>query len=76
VAQGGGGGDVGGRLSKNIIKGGGMGEHGLGVKVGWGGVVSREKGMPKGFWGVAEGLTKFPSPPRKKVRRAWFSRGR
>jgi hypothetical protein len=39
-----------------------MGEHGLGVKVRQGGVVSREKGMPEGFWGVVEGLTKFPSP--------------
>jgi len=29
-------------------------------------VVSREKGTPEGFWGMAEGLTKFPSPPREK----------
>jgi hypothetical protein len=57
---------VGGRLSRNVIKGGSVGEHGLGVKVRRGDVVSREKGMPKGFQGVAEGLTKFPSPPREK----------
>jgi hypothetical protein len=43
-----------------------MGEHGLGVKVRWGGLVSREKGTPEGFRGVAKGLTKFSSPPREK----------
>jgi hypothetical protein len=57
---------VGGRLSRNVIKGGGVGEHGLGVKVRWGGVVSREKGTPEGFRGVAEGLTKFSSPLGEK----------
>jgi hypothetical protein len=50
----------------NVIKRGSVGEHGLGVKVRWGSVVSRKKGTPKGFWGVAEGLTKFSSPPREK----------
>jgi hypothetical protein len=40
---------VGGRLSQNVIKGGGMGEHGLGVKVRRVDVVSREKGTPEGF---------------------------
>jgi hypothetical protein len=43
----------------DVIKGSGMGKHGLGVKVRWGGLVSREKGMLKGFWGVAEDLTEI-----------------
>jgi hypothetical protein len=60
------GGDVGGRLSRNVIKGGSVGEHGLGVKVQRGGMVSREKGTPEGFQGVAEGLTKFSSPLGEK----------
>jgi len=46
VAGGGGGRDAGGRLSRDIIKGGGMEKHGLGVKFMWGGLVSGEKGMP------------------------------
>jgi hypothetical protein len=61
VAGGGGGRDVGGRLSRDIIKGGGMEKHGLGVKVMWGGLVSGEKGMPGGFQGVEKGPTKFSS---------------
>jgi hypothetical protein len=54
---------VGGRLSKNVIMGGSVGDHSLGVKVKKGDIVSREGGTPKGFWGVAKGLTKFLSPP-------------
>jgi hypothetical protein len=57
---------VGGRLSRNIIKGGGTGEHGLRVMVKRSGVVSREKRTPEGFRGVAKGLTKFPSPLGEK----------
>lgn len=29
-------------------------------------MVPRKKVTPKGFWGMAEGLTEFSSPPRKK----------
>jgi hypothetical protein len=43
-----------------------MGEHGMGVKVRWGNLVSREKGTPRGFRGVAEDLKKFLSPPKEK----------
>jgi hypothetical protein len=53
-------------LSRNVIKGGSVGGHDLGVKVRWGGVVSRKKGTPKGLWGVVEDHTKFPSPPAEK----------
>jgi hypothetical protein len=66
VAQGGGRGDASGRLSRNVIKRDCMGEYGMGTKVERGSVVSREKGMPKGFWGVAKGLTKFTSPLGEK----------
>jgi hypothetical protein len=66
VAHGGGGGDASGRLSRDVIKGSSMGEHGLGVKVSGVGMVPREKGTPEGFWGVAEGLTNFSSPTREK----------
>jgi len=50
VARGGGGRDTSGRLSGNIIKGSGMGEHGLGVEVRWGSLVFRKEGTPEGFW--------------------------
>jgi hypothetical protein len=43
---------VGGGLSRNVIKGGGMGEHGLGFKVKRGGMVSQEKGTLEGLQGV------------------------
>jgi hypothetical protein len=39
-----------------------VGEHGMGVKFRWGSMVTMEKGMPEGFRGVAEGLTKFLCP--------------
>jgi hypothetical protein len=53
-------------LSRDIIKGSGMGEHGLGVKVRWGGLMYGKKGMLEGFQGVAKGLTEFSSPPGEK----------
>jgi hypothetical protein len=44
-----------------------MGEHVLGVNGRWGGMLSREKGTLEGFWGVADDLTKFPSPPGERT---------
>jgi hypothetical protein len=57
---------VGGKLIVDIIKGSGMGEHSLGVKVRWGGLVPGKKGTPEAFRGEAKGLKEFPSPLGEK----------
>ena len=46
-------GDAGWGLSKDDIKGGCVGKHGLGVKVRWYGMIFMKEGPPKSFRGVA-----------------------
>lgn len=48
-------------MSRDIVKVGGVGEHGMGFKGERDGVMSRKEGMPKSFHSVAESVTKFPS---------------
>ena len=55
--------DAGWGLSRDVIKGGCVGKHGMGVKFRRDGMVSRKEGPPEGFWGVVEGFTKLTSPP-------------
>ena len=48
------------RLRRNIVKGGGVGEHGLGVKCMRNNMGSRKKGCAKRLLGSAEGHHKVP----------------
>ena len=66
MTRGGRGGDVCWGLFGNVIKGGGVGKHGLRVKVRWGIMASRKKDTIKRFWAVVEGDTKFASSLGKK----------
>jgi hypothetical protein len=51
-------------LPGNIIKVGGVREHGRWIKVGWEGGVSREDGTPELSGGVSKESTKVTSPLR------------